>query len=256
MIGILTGYNDIETLVLIFGGVATTMVFGLLMEQKNLILDNPDLVEEKTIIKNIGGKKGSKKVEIVELPAKNNNATESTILLQQNVKRINFFDTSGVPQGDLCDKGDDKSQTVSRYYLKVCCFFYGWIPYLFVWGVLFSSFHKSIHKFNETNGGEGVPEWVIVLFFTLFALYSCFAVVQAWQFKIINFKWLVNLYKWCRGCCSTTKDKNNPPTVEIDQEERNRRAEYAYIILSFAAKSALAWQLWFGITTRDNNVTF
>lgn len=262
VIGILTGYNDIETLVLIFGGVATTMVFGLLMEQTNLIFNNPEMVVEKTIIKNIKErfsrkkyKKGSKEAELVEVPEKVI-GTESSLLLQQNVKRINFFNTSGVSQGDLCDNGNDKPKTVSRYYLKVCCFFYGWIPYLFVWGVLFSSFHKSIHKFNETNGGEGVPEWVIVLFFTLFALYSCFAVVQAWQFKIINFKWFVSLYKWCCGCCSTTKDRKTPTPVKKDQEERNRRAEYAYIILSFAAKSALAWQLWFGITTRDNNVTF
>lgn len=265
VIGILTGYNDIETLVLIFGGVATTMVFGLLMEQTNLIFNNPELVVEKTIIKNITNrlkekiykKKKKKELEGVELTRVNDD--ESEFLLQKNVKRINFFNTSSASPRDLCDNGNDQPKTVSRCYLKVCCFFYGWIPYLFVWGVLFSSFHKSIHKFNETNGGEDVPEWVIVLFFTLFTLYSCFAVVQAWQFEIISFKWLVSLYIWCRGCCSTPTNKEERIdccSTPTKKEERNRRAEYAYITLSFLAKSALAWQLWFGVTLRDNNVTF
>ena len=213
IITILTGYNDIETQVLCFAGIGVTMIFGLLMEQTNYLLDQNICENVQMLAKND------------EVPIKLDNISSKLNFLNDNNNMNNSNDESTKILQQKENEVKTTCEEINKTYLKWCCFVFGWIPYMFVWGVLFSSFVKSIQKFNSGNEGDDVPSWVIAIFFSLFALFSCFAIVQLYQYKSKSANRFIN-------------------------------AEYAYIALSFIAKSALAWQLWYGISSRNNNVEF
>jgi len=90
-------------------------------------------------------------------------------------------------------------------------FVFGSIVGLVPWAVAGTYFAGALG-----NADEAVPAWVWGVFFSVFALFNCFAVNQLLQYKGVG--------KWCRYVFG----------------------EGVYIALSLIAKTALMWQVYFG----------
>ena len=93
-----------------------------------------------------------------------------------------------------------------------------WYPFVFgciagavPWVVIVIYFQGALG-----NADEAVPPWVWAIMFSVFALFNCFAVNQFLQYKQVG-KWRSYVF-----------------------------GERGYIVLSFVAKTALVWQVYFG----------
>ncbi len=90
-------------------------------------------------------------------------------------------------------------------------FIFGSIVGLVPWIVIAIYFQGALG-----NADEAVPPWVWGILFSVFALFNCFAVNQFLQYKQVG-KWRSYVF-----------------------------GERGYIVLSFVAKTALVWQVYFG----------
>jgi len=93
-----------------------------------------------------------------------------------------------------------------------------WYPFVFgciagvvPWIVIATYFQGALG-----NADEAVPPWVWGILFSVFALFNCFAVNQFLQYRQVG-KWRSYVF-----------------------------GERGYIVLSFVAKTALVWQVYFG----------
>jgi hypothetical protein len=90
-------------------------------------------------------------------------------------------------------------------------FVFGCIAGIVPWIVIATYFQGALG-----NADEAVPPWVWGILFSVFALFNCFAVNQFLQYKQVG-KWRSYVF-----------------------------GERGYIVLSFVAKTALVWQVYFG----------
>ena len=107
----------------------------------------------------------------------------------------------------------------SWLYFGVGCFLM--LP---IWIAVYYSFYKSM-----SNAVKDPPEFVYYVVWTLLLLFMCFAVVDYG----LRRRW--NCLRSLGGGLHWVG------------------AEYAYMILSLTAKSALAWQIFYGALTRERN---
>tara|TARA_B100000963_G_scaffold148645_1_gene129644 strand:- start:731 stop:1735 length:1005 start_codon:yes stop_codon:yes gene_type:complete len=99
-----------------------------------------------------------------------------------------------------------------QYYL------YGWVSFIPPWVGVYYSFYWAILN----TKGDGPPDWVQAIVWTLILAFSCFAGVMAWY-----------IYNW-------------------DSKDVSFRAEKAYCFFSLLSKTILTWQLYFGAFSREN----
>lgn len=92
----------------------------------------------------------------------------------------------------------------------------GWISFSVPWVAVYYSFYDSIGR-----SGDGPPDWVRVVVWSLVLLFACFAIVMGWY-----------LYR-------------------ADDRYVSFYAENAYLVLSLVSKASLAFQLWYGLDQRS-----
>tara|TARA_B100000900_G_scaffold201821_2_gene171098 strand:- start:1164 stop:2645 length:1482 start_codon:yes stop_codon:yes gene_type:complete len=93
----------------------------------------------------------------------------------------------------------------------------GWVSFSCPWVAVYYSFYDAIGLSNP-----GPPDWVKVIVWSLVLLFGGFAVVMGYY-----------LYNY------------TDPEVTF-------KSEFAYLILSFVSKAALAWQLYYGLVQRES----
>jgi len=98
-------------------------------------------------------------------------------------------------------------------------FFFGWVSFLPPWIAIYYSFYYAV--LNTT--GEGPPDWVQGIVWSLLIVFTSFAVVMTWYLR-----------NW------------NKPDVSFT-------AEKWYCVLSLVSKTILTWQLYFGAFSRAKN---
>lgn len=104
-------------------------------------------------------------------------------------------------------------------------FYLTFLAYLvLVWMPIIASLHAPEH-----SSEAAIPEWVYVVMYGLFAVYTCFAIVM-WVYLV----------------------HNEPPRDVLERQSYFVRMDLKYVALSLTSKLLLHWTLFNGILSRKN----
>lgn len=201
VIMLLTGYTNVWILALSASAIAITQVFGYASEaqvskvfRSTLEFDDlvlwPFLLLESVVLFVIGG--------VITGQAE----IQALILVLASV--------------ELLSAGYTYRQETAWQPEKWIYYMCGWISFSVPWVAVYYSFYDSIGR-----SGDGPPDWVRVVVWSLVLLFACFAVVMGWYLYNAGDRY-VSFY-----------------------------AENAYLVLSLVSKASLAFQLWYGLDQRS-----
>lgn len=142
--------------------------------------------------------------------------------------------------------------------LKWILHFNGWLLFLCAYGIIYHAFSKSV----EANDAVKPPEFVYVIVFVLFLLYSCFGLVQLTELmcetRFFNFLCCKACKqgngKWCPACRKIEETEHieceNNTLLKVSRKSARCNPLYkemVYVILSLGAKLVLGWLIFFNV---------
>lgn len=142
--------------------------------------------------------------------------------------------------------------------LKWILHFNGWLLFLCAYGIIYHAFSKAVNA----NDAVKPPEFVYVIVFILFALYSCFGMVQFTELlcetRYFSFCFCKICKKsngiWCPACREIEETQHieciNDKLMRVTKKSGKCNPLYkemVYVTLSLGAKLVLGWLIFFNV---------
>ena len=179
------------------------------------------------------------------------------IALVNGVTDINLLASIGVLTG-ACQICGLVVEYVNDIKLKWILHFNGWLLFLCAYGIIYHAFSKAVNA----NDSIKPPDFVYVIVFILFALYSCFGMVQFTELLCETRYFSCCFCKICKQsngswcpACRKIEETEHIECINNKLIKKTKKSgkcnplykEMVYVTLSLGAKLVLGWLIFFNV---------